>query len=299
MTCFSPLQGWSIIGGGITFNYNESHTKVQKQVPCGQCIGCRLDRSGQWAIRCHHEASLHETNSFITLTFNDENLPADRSLSVRTFQLFMKRLRKKYTYPIRFYACGEYGENLGRPHYHACLFGHDFKDKKIWMQARGKDPLYRSAELEELWPYGFSTIGEVTLESAAYVARYIVKKITGDQAEKHYQFTDENGVIHKQKPEFTVMSRKPGVGAKWLARFATDIYPDDFVIIKGKKKRPPRYYDLNYELVDPESFRKLKTLRKTGLREHLDNNTPERLRVREIIQKKKAELLKRSHDRRE
>ncbi len=186
MACFGPLKGWpskKLTPSGkrqVVFNISQAYTDRPVNIPCGQCIGCRLDKSKQWAIRCVHEASLYDNNSFITLTYNTEHLPEDRSLEVRVFQLFMKRLRKRFGTKIRFYACGEYGDQNGRPHYHACLFNHDFQDKKLWK--RGKDPsldLYRSADLEKLWPYGYSSIGEVTFQSAAYVARYIMKKITG------------------------------------------------------------------------------------------------------------------------
>lgn len=240
---------------------------------------------------------MHEENCFITLTYNEEHLPANKSLDVREFQLFMKRLRKKYEpKKIRFYACGEYGDNLGRPHYHACLFGHDFEDKKIWRETKNKDPLYRSHELEKLWPYGYSSVGEVTFQSAAYVARYLMKKMNGQIAEDHYKWIDENGEIIKLVPEFTVMSRKPGIGKNWLVKFASDVYPDDFIIMNGKKMRPPRFYDLNYQIEEPAEIERLKKARKKNLRKHAANNTPERLAVRERIHQKKAELLKRNHD---
>lgn len=290
MPCFSPLEGYLKHGGGITFNKKESYLNIPKTVTCGQCSGCRLERSRQWATRCHHEASLHQHNCFITLTYADEHLPQDRSINVRVFQKFMKRLRKKYAHKIRFYACGEYGDTQGRPHYHACLFGHDFEDKYEWRSKTDtKETLYRSPTLEKLWPYGFSSIGEVTFQSAAYVARYIMKKINGPLQNYSYEYIDEQGEIHQQQPEFTCMSRKPGVGANWLALFASDVYPDDFVIINGKRVRPPRYYDQNYELLDPDSIKKIRWKRQKGLAKHADNNTPERLRVRQQIQDKKIE----------
>jgi len=209
----------------------------------------------------------------------------------------MKRLRKKYPQKIRFYACGEYGDNLGRPHYHACLFNHDFADKKFWKYTgKNKERLYRSEELEQLWPHGYSSTGAVTFESAAYVARYIMKKITGQQSDAHYECIDENGEIHQRKPEFTTMSRMPGIGAPWLQQYNTDVYPSDFIIMNGKRLRPPRYYDLNLELTQPDDLKKIKWTRKQNFRKHDGNNTPERLRVRETIQLKKLQELERNHD---
>lgn len=198
----------------------------------------------------------------------------------------MKRLRKQYGPGIRFYACGEYGEEFGRPHYHACLFNHTFPDQVPWKESNG-ETLYRSPQLEILWPYGYSSVGAVTFKSAAYVARYIMKKINGPLAESHYQ---------GRKPEFTSMSRRPGVGARWLEKYATDVYPDDFIIINGKRVRPPRYYDQNFEIIEPEALEMIKRKRKENLRKHADNNTPERLLVREIIQLTKLQQLKRNHE---
>lgn len=192
MTCYHPLDAWrndapSRADNRLIFTYHPSLGRgPDLKVPCGQCVGCRLERSRQWAVRCVHEASLHTDNCFITLTYNDEHLPSDGSLNYRDFQLFMKRLRKRVSVPVRFYMCGEYGENFGRPHFHACLFGFNFPDLKLWKS--GKSKLYRSPLLEELWPFGYSSVGDVNFESAAYVARYILKKVTGADAAAHYDF---------------------------------------------------------------------------------------------------------------
>jgi len=263
-------------------------------IACGQCIGCRLERSRQWAIRCHHEASLHDKNSFVTLTYNDENLPEDGSLSIRHFQLFMKRLRKKHGTGIRFYGCGEYGEKLGRPHYHVCLFNFDPPDKKLFKETRGKR-LYTSDDLDQVWGKGFTLTGDVTFQSAAYVARYITKKITGLGAEHHYEtFSPKTGEIYSKKPEFTTMSRRPGIGKKWLDTYKSDVFDYDFVIINDTKMRAPRYYDQQYEISDPEDFELLKRKRKRAAIKHADNNTPDRLKVRETIQNRRAEQLRRN-----
>ena len=170
-------------------------------VACGQCVGCRLERSRQWAIRCVHESQMHEQNCFITLTYSDEFLPENGSLQLKHFQDFMKRLRFHVGGGIRFFHCGEYGEENGRPHHHAIIFNHDFADKKVWKTNNGV-VLYRSKILEELWPYGFATVGCVSFESAAYVARYITKKVNGDMADSHYL---------GREPEYITMSRRPGV----------------------------------------------------------------------------------------
>ena len=189
MPCYHPLSAFQCVDGSIVFYESKRHDTVKSLfLPCGQCVGCRLERSRQWAIRCMHEAQMHEKNCFITLTYDDAHLPGDRSLHYRDFQLFIKRLRKRYPgRRIRYYMAGEYGENFGRPHWHACLFGIDFDDKSLWKRTSANSLLYRSADLELLWPFGYSSIGDVTFESAAYVARYIMKKVTGKNADQHYQ----------------------------------------------------------------------------------------------------------------
>jgi hypothetical protein len=156
MPCFTPLKGYrsrEVTKSGkrkIVFNDRAGYKDLPVTVPCGQCTGCRLERSRQWAIRCFHEASLYENNCFITLTYSEQFLPADRSVSVREFQLFMKRLRKKYGPGIRFFACGEYGEKFSRPHYHACLFNHDFKDRELF-KIQNDNRYYTSEELSSIW----------------------------------------------------------------------------------------------------------------------------------------------------
>jgi len=251
--CFKPLDGyrspttdWSTGKRPIIFNRPYPECPVIP-IACGQCIGCRLERSRQWAIRCVHEASLHPQNCFITLTYNDEHLPQYGSLRLEHFQKFMKRLRKRFGSKIRFFHCGEYGEKFQRPHYHAILFNFDFPDKKL-LQSKFND-LYTSEALSTLWPYGFSTIGSVTFESAAYVARYVTKKITGPMALNYYNAVDyRNGEILERKPEYTTMSRRPGIAAGWFEKYSSDVYPADLVVMRGKEMKPPKYYDRKYEL---------------------------------------------------
>lgn len=295
MRCYHPVDAWRDSDSSVTklrFQYNPAKCRSispELQVPCGQCVGCRLERSRQWAIRCVHEASLHDKNCFITLTYNNENLPKDESLHVRHFQLFMKRLRKEYGKGIRFYHCGEYGENFGRPHYHALLFGFDFSDKILFKQGRDY-PIYTSKALSELWTYGYASIGSVTFESAAYVARYVMKKILGEDSTMHYSAYDkESDTYYLKKPEYTTMSRRPGIGRDWLKKYQSDVYPSDQVIMRGKSMRPPKFYDTQYPQIDEIKFE-----RELNAKKHLDNNTPERLAVREAVHQAQISILKRS-----
>lgn len=298
MACFHPIDAWQSLfkkengKSSVLFSApvsNFSNFEAVK-LPCGQCVGCRLERSKKWAMRCMHEASLYDDNCFITLTYNDANLPDDRSLNVRHFQLFMKRLRKRFGKGIRFFHCGEYGERFGRPHYHACIFNFDFPDKEIFKVTPSGELLYTSKALDELWGFGFCTVGSLTFASAAYVSRYIMKKINGDRADEHY-FDPYTGVF--LKPEYITMSRRPGIGYSWFEKFSSDVFPSDEVIVNAASCKPPRYYDSLYEISNPTGFEFIKNARKAEALLHLDNSTPDRLRHREIVAKARLQTLKR------
>lgn len=278
----------------ITFNPVKNLIEGSSlSVPCGRCTGCKLERSRQWALRIKHEAQLHPQNCFITLTFSKEHLPADYSVDVRHLQLFFKKLRKSLgTKKIRFYACGEYGEENLRPHYHAVVFNHDFAEKVHYDTNKRGDKIYTSTHLSKVWPYGLATLGDVTFESAAYVARYCTKKITGEPALDHYtRVHPDSRTVHIVRPEFAVMSRRPGIGAPWIERFRSDVYPSDFIVERGMKMNPPRFYD---QQLTEEELTQIKRRRKaTGLL-HRADTTPERLRVRETVKLAKLKALKRS-----
>ena len=237
-----------------------------------------------------------ENNAFITLTYNDEHLPENGSLNLRHFQLFMKRLRKKLG-PTRFFHCGEYGEKYARPHYHACLFGIDFPDKKHHKTTNDQQ-LYTSEILSKLWTspdtgnsLGFTTTGTVTFQSAAYVARYLMKKITGPNSEEHYQWVDKYGEIHDRKPEYTTMSRRPGIGTSWISKYRNDVYPHDYVVINGKTVKPPKFYDNSHEITYPSDFADIRTRRiMKGKQNAL---TDEQLYARSVIIEQKTKTLKR------
>jgi len=243
-----------------------------------------------------HEAQLHEKNCFITLTYDNTHLPSDGSLHYEDFQLFIKRLRKKLgNNRIRYYMAGEYGENFGRPHFHACIFGFDFHDKKLWQRSPSGSMLYRSADLELLWPFGYSSIGDVNFESAAYVARYIMKKVTGKKANQHYsEIDEETGEINQKKPEFNKMSLKPGIGRDFYKKYTSDIYPQDYVILRGKKVKPPKYYDKQYKLDQPFEYDELLYMREKSAKLNSEDNTPERLQAKETVTLAKLQKLKRN-----
>lgn len=294
MACYHPLQAYRTALGEVVFLERGHDVTHSLTLPCGQCIGCRLERSRAWAMRCMHESSLYERNCFITLTYSDEHLPVRKMLDYPAFQKFLKRLRKVAA-PVRprFYMCGEYGPENGRPHFHGCLFNWDFEDKEYIGKSPAGEKLYRSDLLERLWPFGFSSVGALTFQSAAYVARYCVAKVTGHNAKAHYSRRDADGE-YSLPPEFNHMSLKPGIGKPWLDKWRTDVYPHDYVVVNGKECKPPKYYDRLFAKEFPEEFEEIAYLREVDARTRSDDNTDERLAVKEIVTRARVNLLKRS-----
>lgn len=252
-----------------------------------------------------HEAQLNAYNSFVTLTYSDEWLPRRPTTLVRSHPVaFIKRLRARLSYlghpGIRYFGCGEYGDLNWRPHYHLLIFGFDFPDRVLHSNARGVR-LYRSPMLEELWRMGFCTVGELTEQSAAYTARYALKKVGGDQAEFYYSELDPyTGELVPILPEFSMMSLKPGIGAEWFKQFGADVFPDDFVVVKGKRMKVPDYYDTLFDRAVEGPFpdgksaiSQVKTKRGARAKARASDNEPERLEAREKVLRAKISKLKR------
>lgn len=262
------------------------------EIPCNNCMGCKLERSRQWAVRMSHEAKLYPRNSFITLTYDAQNVPQDYSLNLRHLQLFFKRLRKSLPQKIRFYACGEYGDQLGRPHYHSIVFNHQFSNLKPHStHPVTQQKLYSSQELDDLWPYGFTTVGTFSFKSAAYVARYVTKKLNGPMAEKYYRQSPIDGQHYNVKPEFSVMSRRPGIGHGYVEQFKSDFYPSGFIVVNGVKQAPPRYYMLKLE-EDEQTQLKRAARRKSLV--YKPHNTMERRLARAAVRDARIKNLKRN-----
>lgn len=346
MTCYYPLRAYDSIcertengKQKLYFNKEEigSRPYTEVSLPCGQCTGCRLRRSRDWATRCTHEASERlerdEDSSFLTLTFNQKSLPRDESVDIRDLQLFMKRLRAwharkvwkigKDRYEDRtrhstankigFFACGEYGEEcevcamprrlcrclrfqktLGRPHYHLLIFGLDFYDKELRKEENGYS-WYTSETLAKLWPFGWHIIGQLSWQSAAYVARYCTKKVNGEPQEEHYKKVNRRtGEILRLVPEFATMSRRPAIGKSWARRFHGDLYPEPLITIEGRKVEVPKYYDRMVEEFQPELVSDAKERRKKKASEHTEDQTLRRLRDRHQVKLSQFGLLVRS-----
>ncbi len=307
MACYSPLKGFKDANGGLVFKRG-SHTVGKMEVACGQCLGCRVDRTLMWAMRITHEASLHESqhgNCFITLTYRSKEeatdkqlqkghyVPKDYSLNYHHFRDFIKRLRRQYKQKIRYFHCGEYGDENLRPHYHACLFNVQFDDQIVEQEDQGITT-YSSPTLEKLWKYGFCTIGELNFKTASYTAAYILGKKTGNQGNEAYLRNDEDGVAYWVKPPYITMSlghtcskckkkscknSTGGIGEKFYEKYKTDFFPSDESPVPGVGivNKVPRYYETILKSEDPTMFELVRSLRQIYHKAHLEEFTPERL----------------------
>lgn len=306
MGCFYPLRATQFPNGEIVIHartpgvhtyQTPAHLGRDIKLPCNRCIGCKIQRSQEWATRCLHESQQHKHNSFLTLTISEEHLAAiapGGSLSKYQHQTFTKRLRASLTHRISYYMCGEYGEKLGRPHYHYLIFGYDFPDKQFHKTSSSGEKLYTSPSLNRLWPYGKAWIGDVTYESCAYVASYIMKKLNGEKALEHYRRQDEGGNDYWLEPEFNQMSRRPAIAYSWWQEFHSDVIAEDAVIKqKGGRMKPPRYYDKLLALMDPAAMAVIKMKRELRSQELAGDNTPARLADKETVTKAKLALKKR------
>lgn len=258
----------------ITKLSNSKNIKSVKMIPCGQCISCRLNKSRDWANRIMMECKEWKFNYFVTLTYEDQYLPIKRCYNDETgeiitgFTLDKKDLEKfnhdlrqywirKYNHQgIRYYECGEYGSQNLRPHYHCIIFNLPYLDDlKVYRKTEVGDILYTSETLSKIWKKGYVVIGEVTYESASYVARYVMKKKFGKEADAYYQSM-------AKIPEFTTMSRMPGIGRNYYEANKSTIYATDEIFIQGKKGivgvKPSKYFDRLYEQDEPEDYKRIK-----------------------------------------
>lgn len=336
MACYNPITAFQSMTGG-PLHFREHEDDRQLQIACQQCIGCLLENSRQWATRCMHEAKMHKYNCFLTLTYDEKHLPPFNFLRHSDFQLFAKRLRnalsrkgdgaiacdtlndlatRRYgasphapAKTARYYMAGEYGETNGRPHYHACMFGINFNDKEYHTTTPAGYRVYKSKTLDSLWQLGFASIGELTWESAAYAARYQLKKAGQKQGKETEILNLETGEILKRPREYNKMSRNPGIGTPWLDQYFTDVYPRGKVIINAQESLPPRFYDskakkkiteaAKWRLLIPPTldihmFDNLQYGRHVEAIRHSYDNTPERLRAKEHVAKAKMQFLKRN-----
>ncbi|QCQ84933.1 replication initiator protein [Blackfly microvirus SF02] len=296
MSCYSPINAWHSKSVNpdtgkrlLQFKPQGSFFGYRIKLPCGACPGCKLERSRQWGIRCMHENRMHKNSCFITLTYRNETLPSNGSLVKRDLVLFHKRfhnrLLRERGFGIRYYACGEYGTTHKRPHYHSLIFGYDFADKLLYSRNRRDEPIYSSRLLDEIWGLGDCKLGEVTFDSACYVARYCMETVSKKEREAgHYVVYDSDGLVHERVPEFQMMSRVPGIGSTYFDRYKSEIMAHDTIIMGNREVPSVRYYDQKIEAIDPDRYRVIKRnrVRKALLGDKLEAG-PDRMRIKELL----------------
>lgn len=299
MACYHPLDAWRVPGERkLVFSPTVKQRQAGERlsIPCGQCFGCRVDHAASNALRMQHELRYHERASFVTMTYRDEDLPALGSLDYADVQAAYHRIRKALG-PFRHFTCGEYGDRTGRAHWHAAIFGLDFKRGDPRGKSDAGSICYDSPELEKLWGKGRVTVGDLTPQSMGYVARYVSKKLNGEAAEHAYTVVDDDGVILGQRrAPFARCSNRPGIGAKFVEDFAADLLVNGCVVMRGGVEAPlPDYYE-RLLLRDPqhaERMQEYKDARAAFDAKRAAENTPERLAVREEVARAKRRQLKR------
>jgi len=306
MPCTAPIRGKRGADGVVRLLRGVPDARLfgvgknpELELPCGRCMDCKIRRSTDWATRATHEAAQYEENAFITLTFSDDGLalrelqrgthPFD--LDVRDWQLFAKRLRKELKKqskkPLRFFQVGEYGDQEARPHYHALIFGNHFREAGMveWVDENGNQK-WTSPTIEKAWGYGFVEIGHLTPETVNYVCNYVTKKLYGKMKEKACERIDcASGECVTVRPELATMSRRPGIGARHYEKFKNEIFPDDFVVVKGKKKPVPRYYYQKLKTENEKLAEQVRDERCKSAAGHAADNTPERRLVKGEVTK--------------
>lgn len=291
MPCYAPLAAYRSKDrkSGLEWSRRHAQPDSDLRIPCGMCIGCRIDKVQDWAIRINHEAKLNQSSTFATLTYDDEHLPPNGTLRPEDMTNFLKRLRHAVRpNKIRYYQVGEYGGTTKRPHHHVILFGWHFPDRVEWSKTRDGLPVFKSAQLSELWPHGLSDLGTVTPRSAAYVARYVTKKIIGNNEtadamrdHRYARLDPDTGEVIHVVPEYATMSRRPGLGYEWFRRFGSETLRGGSVIVEGKEKPIPEYYLRLAEQHLPAELEEYQFLQSS--RHNWRDNTPARLRVRETV----------------
>lgn len=232
------------------------------QVPCGQCIACRVRKAQEWSARLWLEwKSTDSPSCFLTLTYDDDHLPSDRSLHVEDYQLFLKRLRRALEpVKIRYYCAGEYGSQLERPHFHLLIFGTDFGADKLPIANvfnRLHPDYYISSLVARCWPNGFHTIAPLSDACICYVAKYVIKKATGKASDEWYA---------GRRPEFGIGSK--GIARDWYDRYSEDLWAHDHFRWgdRFKRCRPVRYFE---RILEKNDFDRLTNIKMERIFRHV------------------------------
>lgn len=260
--CFHRKVAWLVEDKGIFFKKPFEPSRMVT-IPCGKCLACRVNSAAQWATRASHESRYCDNGCFVTLTYSPEYVPANYELCKKDVQDFLKRLRvnlhrRNLGHLRAFFACGEYGERRGRPHYHLLLLGFCPNDLKPFSSSPYSGmQLFTSKFLEDTWGKGFCPVGTITSGSAAYVARYQKKASASNSGlrEKPFFLTSRNIPLTNGK--------EGALGAQWLIdnhqalRFGYVVHPEKPNI----KVRIPEYYFDLLEKWYPDEYERIKKLR--------------------------------------
>ena len=262
----SPSGSWRAVKSPYR-EFSDTMDTVSEfiELPCGSCVNCRLNRARQWAQRCVAESFYHKYNWYLTLTYDPEHLPENRSLCKSDLQDFWKRLRYYNSKGLSFldenfkyFACGEYGDDTLRPHYHALCFGLNLvEDDLVFYKYHNGHPLWNSSLLDSIWQKGFVTVGVLCEATCSYVARYTYKKMTLEPADL-LDFYNAAGV----EREFTVMSRRPGIASEWIKDHWKELYSEGYLCystIDGARRiYPTKYFQSKLESFDKDLFEEVK-----------------------------------------
>jgi hypothetical protein len=245
MACNSPLRAYRDVNGEIVFHDRRADTELA--LPCGQCMGCKIEKSKQWAVRIMHESQMHEDNCVVTFTFEQTS----ETLNYDPLQAFTKRARKKHP-EIRYFHAGEYGETYSRPHYHSIIFGQGFRDRTYLKKTKRGSIQYTSKELTTIWEggrgwneklkAGTASVSDLNYDAATYIAGYITKKLNGNGSTKYLDIYDpETGEIIERQKEHAHMSLKPAIGLTWLQKNWREV-SNGTTVMNGTEILIPKYY---------------------------------------------------------
>lgn len=232
----------------VSYGPPKFNLKGDNLVPCGKCPVCISKRAIEWATRCRHEISQHKLNTFVTFTYNQDSIRSEEII-YEDFQLFMKRLRRKYpNNNIRYIVSCEYGTDFKRPHFHAIIFGYDAPDKKYLRKTQKGSILYSSDELSRLWNNGFVSVGEANEKTAYYIAKYSLSN------SKHEIIRDHTGEISVLS-DYMRCSTRPAIGLRYFEKYYKYVVADAI----AENKPIPRYYVKILEEIDPGLLFQYKT----------------------------------------
>lgn len=296
MKCHAPISAYLGQDGGLVFHAMAKHGDAREiKIPCRQCQACRINRASEWQTRLVHESKLHNDSLFLTLTYDEKHLPEFGSLQVEHLQKFIRSLRKAIApTKIRYYACGEYGDTSRRAHYHLIIYGWYPADGLLFDKSHDGSSLFVSKFLSRIWTYGHHLFSPTSPQTMGYVARYSVKKQTGQTGKDVYKHVDEDtGELTKIKPPFALMSLKPGIGYNYLEKHKDDFLRLSYTIVQGKRKPLPSAYVRRLKRTHPDWHIEFSDKGQEFAFEHKEDFTAQRLADAETVLKASTKTLKR------